>query len=187
MGKSCTSRSKDVISKSTALKEIWSIDKVRLCLISYVGDAISGYTNLCLNMDGPPFPGIDCTAVSSFIDLDKYADDNEVEEIVLKFIVDYYSPFSLQFLLEGLVKKLSHGGQLIVEGNDFYTLCKLIARGDILLEDGNKLLRLSDELQKMTVYNHDTNEIKRLLTSLGLKINKVFIRGYNYAVRGIRS
>lgn len=106
-------------------------------------------------------------------DLSRFADDGEVSELIALDVIDYLDTSKVVPVIEGWVKKLAHGGTIIIGGTDMYEVCRLFSHYKINLLQVNALLHGDGSkpyLIKKTQFT--LKGLADLLAQLGLKIMK---------------
>jgi hypothetical protein len=140
-------------------------------------DALSGYIDICLGQvqdrDG---------------ELDAHVEDAEANEIILNNTLEFIPLPELTGFLTHVVKKLRHGGSLIVTGVDALSVAKDYSQYKMSIEDFNILLHGNQQ---------DANNIKTatltlhgmcnfLANDFGLKIIRKGLEDYNYVIEAQR-
>ena len=117
--------------------------------------------------------------------LDEYADDGELEELVSDGTVEYIPIHKVMEVLMGWVKKIKHGGTIIVSGVDAYLTAKAFVDGYISIEQFNVYVHGTPNEDNKTV-NLTTIGIVNLMVSLGLTIKHKRLDINKFVVEGTR-
>jgi hypothetical protein len=112
--------------------------KINLLLNNPAG-ALSGYINIDAIHECEPDleKGLFHSDVTP---LDKLVDDGEAEQIVATEILEYFPAKDVDGILDGWLKKLKHGGTIIVTDIDALEVNRSLLNRRISMEDVNLLL-----------------------------------------------
>ena len=126
--------------------------------------------------------------IGEVFNLDEWVDDSEAMEIIANDVIDYLPANIVMNTLEYWVRKLRHGGHLIVGGTDLYEVCKGFTTYALDVQQVNAYLHGE--------HAYNPNFIKKItLTALGLSnflatkglhIVKKRITGYHFIVEAKR-
>ena len=142
--------------------------------------ALSGYINL------DPAGG-EGKYQALFDDIEKFAGDAQCTEILGDDTLDFVSVDKIKELVTLFIKKLRHGGRLILGGTDLYSVCQDIFNGKINTREANYLLH--GEHKNQWDFRHcqiSLLDLCDLFEKLGLKLNKKRVDGYKMIVEGER-
>jgi hypothetical protein len=157
---------------------------MKVNLIYGQGDTLNGYLNL------HPFAMQDTenTKIADVKNIDRYVCDAEATEIIATDVVDYLVLYEVPEVISHWIKKLRHGGKLIIGGVDVAHVSRDFSKGDIDLETTNKLLHgIQTQPHMVKRVNLTINGICQFLQGdHGLKIIKKRHDGYNYIVEAAR-
>lgn len=119
--------------------------------------------------------------------LDNILSDNECLEIWADKILDYIPLDKIQIFVTQLLKKLRHGGKIILGGTDIYEVSKQLMNGKINTQDCNIIMYGSQkstwDIKRSSLTLVDLSD---LLVQLGLRITKKRIAGIEMIVEAIR-
>lgn len=144
------------------------------------GQALSGYVNL------DPAGG-EGKYQALFDDIDKFAGDAQCVEILGEDTLDFVSVDKIKDLVALFVKKLRHGGRLILGGTDLYTVCQDVFNCKLNTREANYILHGKQD--NTWAFRHtqiSLIDLVDLFEKLGLKINKKRVNGYKMIVEGQR-
>lgn len=106
--------------------------------------------NLLLSGDGPrsgflnidPFaPPDDALKTRGDIcNLDEYVDDAECDELIALDVLDFLPSPELDNVLDNWIRKIRHGGTIVIGGVDIREVANGLIRQELTLEQANKLL-----------------------------------------------
>lgn len=152
--------------------------KVNLCL----GDPqfINGYLNICpiAPINHPQF-------IQTHLDnLDNLVDDGECSEIRAFDVIDFYPFQNLNDLLDSWIRKLKHGGNLILSNFDSTLMCKAIVNREINYQDVNTIFYGHSNLPKKSC--HTINVLADILQHKFLKIMRKNVYNYRFVLIGQR-
>ena len=101
-------------------------------------DILTGYLNL------HPFAISDDDEknirIADIKNIDRHVCDAEATEIIATDVIDYLSLYEVPKVLGHWIKKLRHGGKIVIGGTDMNEVTRGFIHGDIDLETTNKLL-----------------------------------------------
>ena len=117
------------------------------------GDNISGYHN------------IDASSGGDIVKMDG-VEDSEATEIIASDIINFTDISSINDLLSGWVKKLRHGGRIVVGGVEIDEVCKAFISKAIDVNQFNKLVH-EGRVSQIT-----TTDLEKILINHGLTITK---------------
>ena len=119
--------------------------------------------------------------------LDFFVDDAEAEAIIAYDVINFLPRESMISTIEHWVKKLRHGGSIIVGGIDSCAIARDVVASKISLQDLNILL-YGSEIPNWDVRRNifTMQSLVDHLKSLGLKIVKSRIDKYEIAVEAMR-
>lgn len=121
------------------------------------------------------------------IDLDRYVDNNECQEIICDEIINYIPITELYKYIVKLETKIAHYGKLIINSVDSKEITKLYFNDVIDTLTYNNIVygtRTNTWEFKQSVICLD--EITSIFNSLNLKILSKKINGYNFIIVGER-
>lgn len=145
-------------------------------------DAMNGF----LNID-PFADGKDCRKQGDLADLSFFVEDAEATEIVARDILDFYDKSLWERTLDGWIKKLRHGGKIVVGGVDIYEVSKAVSNYSISTADANRLLHgEQDAPWNFRKTNATLFDMTGLLESKGLKVMKKRMSEFHYIVEAVR-
>ena len=140
-------------------------------------DELNGYTNICLGQ-----------AADRDEALDAVADDAEVMELIANNILEFIPLTKLIYYLEHLVKKVRHGGKIVITGIDAYAVAKDYTSYRLSIEDFNLLLhgnqRETSEIKCATLTMYGVAVFLR--EEFGLTITRQNLDDYNYVIEATR-
>lgn len=121
------------------------------------------------------------------LNLDKYVDNGECEEILIQDILACFPHNMIYYVLDKWLSKLSIGGKIIVVENDIDIIVNQYNNGMINSEEINKLLfgDKSIGIAKTSCFSMFT--VKDFFENKGLKIMKVKIDGTEVIVEAQRN
>lgn len=141
--------------------------------------SLGGY----LNLDAMQVPD---KIQADITNLDQFVDDGEAEEIVVPTALDYIFLSEKQQVVANWVKKLAHGGQLVIGGIELSECVRKIYTG-LNTQEANAVL-YSDSLQMPARRSLLTIEdVSQLLGVVGLQVTSKAIKGLFFTVTGVRS
>jgi hypothetical protein len=155
---------------------------MKINLLRNSPNVLNGYTNI------DPYAKPDSGKVfGEVMNLDDFVDDGEAEEIIAEDIIDFADSTILPSVLGNWVKKLAHGGRLIVGGVNLEDVAYGVTQGILPLDRANALLHGNSQ------HNWDTRKttltpdmLVDILRQYGLKIIKTRLDDYRMVVIGER-
>lgn len=151
--------------------------------LSIEKNSLQGYINIC-----PFITEQDSGITKDRIDnIDKYVDDGEAEEIRIVDAIQYFAGIDTEILFHNWIKKLKHGGKLIVVTTDLMQVCRAIANYNLDIDTANTLL-YGQQKEQWQFYRagFTMSQLVDYLQSRGLKITKKRILDYKCVVEAIR-
>jgi len=157
---------------------------MKINLIYGEGDVLSTHLNL------HPFAmqDTDTVKIADVKNIDRWVCDAEATEIVATDVIDYLILYEVPKVIEGWIKKIRHGGKLIIGGTDMTEVCRAFSNGEIDLETTNKLLHgLQTQPHLVKRVNLTLIGVVGFLQNdFGLHITKKRKAGFNYIVEAVR-
>jgi len=117
--------------------------------------------------------------------IDEYAENGELEEIVVEHILDYIPIADVIKVVNHLVKKIRHGGIINIIGVDGYLVAKAFVEIRMGIEQFNILLHGDNPAMLKTVVL-TCQGISNFLAENGLEIMQRRIDVYQYSVKAKR-
>jgi len=143
-------------------------------------EKLNGY----LNVD--PISKFDDLSVD-IRNLDDVVSDAECTEIISEGVIDFLSREDFVLSINNWVKKMRHGGKIIIISIDALETAKSLFRNKINIETFNNLIHGGFSAGWDVFLSHTTlEELSGLLESLGLTITKKRINGLNLIVEAKR-
>lgn len=140
----------------------------------------SGYTNIC------PLGG-EGNIADGYINLDQYAENGELEELVVTEALEFLDLNQLNMALTNWYQKIAYGGSVTIEGTDLRRVCNAFILQQITSEQVNRLIFGSQtnvfEFKKAGI---SINDIAQTMAQFGFKIVKKRIDGFRFVVTGER-
>lgn len=90
-----------------------------------------------LNIDFAAQPNQQNPVPGNPYDLDNLIDANEADELLCSDSLDYLPAQGRNKALQHWLNRVSHGGIIVVQGNDMYELARLIHLGQVNLQQAN--------------------------------------------------
>lgn len=138
--------------------------KIQILKTSDIGDCIDGYSPVFVE-NGQINIGAPSNSISSILM------NNSIEEI----------PYSmLDSFLRQAFQLLRLNGELILNGVDINCLCRDMINRSIDCETYNNVV-----YNRKSIY--DSKELANKISSAGLSINKIMLRGSTYEIYAVRS
>ena len=132
------------------------------------GHPLSGY----LNVDPHTF-GVEGVNTGDVTDLDGYVNDSEATEILELDIIDFLPLDMAGKAMHNWVKKLRHGGKIVVGGTDVSLVCMMFNKKALDLTQFNKIIHGEQKSGWDFKASHlSIKELAELLEGLGLNILK---------------
>ena len=144
-------------------------------------DKLNGYVNI------DPITKFDDLSVD-IRDISEVVSDSECVELISEDVIDYLEKEQSIQALSGWIKKIRHGGKIIVTSVDAYGAAKSFYRKEIDIATFNKIIHGNFLLPWDVRLSHTTiEELCELFESKGLKITKKRINGIKLIVEAERS
>lgn len=113
-----------------------------------------------------------------------FIEDSSCDEIITDDICHIITYDKFEYYVKKLITKLHKGGKLKVSGRDIIELAKCVMRQDFNIIEANRLVY--GEPDNLILCQLTLNDVTSLLQSLGLKIKKKRLTGYNFFVEATR-
>lgn len=97
------------------------------CQIGVRINPLNGY----INLDAAAQPGESDRIHCDPMDIDPLVDPNELSELIIAELLDYLPLPARQKCLQHLITRVSHGGKVIIIGNDLQEVCRLGHSGQL--------------------------------------------------------
>ena len=155
----------------------------KINLIYGVGDTLNTHINI------NPFVAEEADNIvrGDIVNLDQYADDSEVTELLALDVINYIPLSKCGEALENWVKKIRIGGTIVVGGIDLLEVCKDFSQYRIDITETNILLHGRQDKPYLHRKNNLTiTTLCEYLSSSGLTINKKRINDYKMIVEAVR-
>lgn len=157
---------------------------MKVNLIYGEGDVLTGYLNL------HPFAmqDTDEVKIADVKNIDRFVCDAEANEIIATDVIDYLVSHEVPKIIQHWVRKLRHGGKIVIGGIDMNEVTRGFVNGDLDLETTNKLLH-GQQTQPHLVRRVNLSLIgiaNFLNEDCGLKVMKKRMAGYSYLVEATR-
>lgn len=153
---------------------------MKLNLLRNSPDTMSGYINIdAFGGDDPNKKQGDVT------NLDTIVCDAEAEEIIARDVIDFLPPIVVNRVIDHWIKKLSHGGKLVIGGIDMYDVCKAVASYALPPTDASIMLHGEQEPTKGWNIRKSTanmSDVVQLLKAKGLNIISKRCANYRFSV-----
>jgi len=131
------------------------------------GDNITGYHNIDASSGG------DIVGMSG-------VEDSEATEIIASDVINFTALSSLNDLLSAWVKKLRHGGKIVLGGVEIDEVCKAFITKAIDINQFNNLVH------EGRISQISSDDLDKLLIEHGLKITKKRTDNFNMIVEAVR-
>lgn len=133
-------------------------------------EPMNGYENISLGTADDPLVALEVSAY-----------DAQATEIIANNVLEYLPLTNISKFLDGVVRKLRHGGTLILTGVDAYTVAQDYVAFKLSIEDFNLLLHgHGDFIKQGTLALHGlVNYIKQ---EFRLKVISKTLEEYNYVI-----
>lgn len=139
------------------------------------GEPLTGYTNV----DPYGFNNSD-KVVADLRNLDDVVDDAEAEEIIAEDVIDFLPLNDIESAINHWIKKLRHGGRIVIGGVDMYEVCKAFSSYSIDLATTNRILHgPQDKPYNERHANFTIIGLSDFLEERGLKILSKRVYGFN--------
>ena len=119
------------------------------------------------------------------LNIDEYADDGEVTELVLDHVIDYIPGNEVMPVLTALIKKVQHGGTLVINGVDAYLVSKAFVELQLSIEQFNELIH-GDNIEMPKTVNLTVQGINDFLTQINMEVTHRRIDSCLYSVKAKR-
>jgi len=119
------------------------------------------------------------------LSIDKYVDDGELEELIVEGILDCVPITQAMNIIKSLVRKIRHGGVIIITGIDAYLVAKAFVEIRITIEKFNVLMHGTDQDLQKTL-NLTCSGVAHFLSEAGLKVVNRRIDNFQYSVKALR-
>ena len=129
---------------------------------------VSGYLNINAVEGGD---------IASF---DNMVSDSEAVEILATDIINFVSMEKVEELIDGWIKKLRHGGKLVIGGVDAFEVCRAVSHTSLSIEEFNQIIHEGRSSQI------SISELSEILSRKGLTILKRRLSGFNMIVEAQR-
>jgi hypothetical protein len=148
------------------------------------GDILSGFLNVHSWYQGEPNDEI---RIGDVKNLDYLVADSQLTELIATDVLDYLILGEAAPVMANWIKKLRHGGKIVVGGIDLLKVCQSFNDYAINLETANKLIHGSqDQPHKVRRFNLTLNGVADFLKEQGLKIMKRRYAGFQYLIEAER-
>ena len=119
--------------------------------------------------------------------LDNYADDSELEELLAIDVLDYIPLNETSEVISNWVKKIRYGGKIVIGGIDLMDVCKDFSQYKIGLDEANLLIHgEQDKPYLIRRVGFTAISVAGYLESKGLKVNKKRTSNYKMIVEAVR-
>ena len=146
------------------------------------GHALSGYTNI-----DPHGFGDDSKVLGDVSNIDEHVENSEAREILAHDVINFLPYEQIDSVISDWVKKLRHGGKIVILGKDLWHLCKAYSQKLVSTEQFNSALFGEQSHSGDYRLSHITMpELAMKLEALGLKVVKKRVNGYEMVVEAIR-
>lgn len=113
--------------------------------------------------------------------LDQHVEDGEAEELIIDGVLEFVPIVDVMDTLTRWVKKLRHGGIIIINGYDAYLICKAFTEFNITIEQFNIMIHGNGKSVNLTCMG-----LSHFLSDAGLKIKQRRIDQFKYSIEAIR-
>ena len=143
-------------------------------------EKLNGYTNI------DPITKFDDISID-IRNLDGFISDAECTEIISEGVIDFLNREDFVLAINNWVKKMRHGGKIIVTSIDALEVAKSFSRKEIDVEVFNKAIHGNFSSVWDVLLNHTTlEELSSILEKLGLTVTKKRINGIKLIVEAER-
>ena len=120
-------------------------------------------------------------------DLNEYVDDGEAEIIRAIDAIGYFAHVDSAVVADNWIRKLKHGGTIIIGGIDIIEVARAIANRTIDIDQANILL-YGNQKHSWDFYKAGFTALQLVeyLESKGLKITKKRIHDFHFIVEAVR-
>lgn len=139
-------------------------------------DVLNGYFNVCMSETDDPRAEIDATV-----------DDAEATEIIANNVLEYVPQAQIVTMLNQIIGKLRHGGELVITGVDAYTVAKDYVAYKLTIEAFNILLHGDQQgahVKQTTLTLHGL--VNFLREQFGLEIVEQGLDEYTFSIKARR-
>lgn len=139
-------------------------------------NVLSGYYNICAS---------ETEALE--LEIDATVEDAEATEIILNNTLEFLPQAEIVVILNQLVRKLRHGGVIILTGTDAYAVAKKYANYKMSIEEYNVLThgpQDGSQVKKTTLTIHGL--VNFLTKQFGLQIVNQGLEEYTYSIEARR-
>ena len=135
-----------------------------------------------------PFPQRDENFIlADLSNLDMFVDDAEAEVIIANDVINFLPKPTVLSTIDHWLRKLRHGGRIVIGGTDLYELARDICKQSVDLKTVNNTLYGNEIMPWDTRRNSFyTESIVDYLQEKGLEILKQRVDKYNMIVEAIR-
>lgn len=127
------------------------------------------------------------TILTDITNLDEYIDDSECSEIRAVNILSYFDAGKIDLMLQAWVKKLAHGGELVIADIDVIQVFKAFGRAEINLGTMSELLYGKQvrkwDLRKICL---TMSEVADALMAKGMIISEKRFENLNFYIKAVR-
>ena len=140
-----------------------------------------GYLNIC------PFAEDDKVVSKDIANLDKVVDDGECSELVAMNVLETFPAKEVNEVINNWLKKLKHGGVLVLGFTEFMEVCKAFVNRELTIEDATLFLHgFQNHPWEHRRVNLTMGQVSEVLKNKGLKILKKRVEGFGAVVVGER-
>ena len=119
--------------------------------------------------------------------LDDVAMDSECVEIIAEDVLDYLVIDEARAAIAHWIKKLRHGGRIVIYGTDSYEVCKQLMQRTIDIDQFNHLIHGEFTQPWDVKMSHmSIGDLQNELESHGIKILKKRVNGFSMVIEGER-
>ncbi len=147
------------------------------------GQPETGYLNLCPYTES----NTDTFQKGEVTKLDYLIDDGEVEELKAIDILEYYPGNMSEIILTNWIKKLKHGGKLVLGTVDLVEVAKGVANYELDIDQANLFFHGEQKRSwDFRLSSFTMNQIVHYLESKDLKVIKKRVNNYRCIIEAIR-
>ena len=106
--------------------------------------------------------------------------DSEAVEILATDIINFVPYDKIEDLIDEWIKKLRHGGRLVIGGVDASEVCRAVTQTSMSIEDFNQIVH-NGRASQMCI-----SKLSEILSNKGLNILKKRLSGFNMIVEAQR-
>ena len=136
--------------------------------LTVMGDNISGYHN------------IDASSGGDIVKMEG-VEDSEATEIIASDVINFTHIGSINDLLSGWIKKLRHGGRIVLGGVEIDEVCKAFVSKAIDINQFNKIIH-EGRVSQITCA-----DLEKILIKHGLTVTKKRTDNFNMIIEATRS